>query len=51
MITLIRPILLQFVSSRSVRKLVIDLLVALAKKTDNPLDDLLVAKVRKALLP
>jgi hypothetical protein len=51
MITLIRPILLQFVSSRSVRKLVIDLLVALAKKTDNPLDDLLVAKVRIALLP
>jgi len=51
MITLIRPILIPFVSSRPVKKLILDLLVALAKKTDNALDDLLVLKIREALLP
>jgi len=50
MIALIKPILLQFVSSRPVKKLIIELLEALVKKTDNPLDDIVVSRVRFALL-
>jgi hypothetical protein len=50
MITLIKPILLQFVASRPVKSLIIELLEALAKRTDNPLDDIVVSRVRIALL-
>ena len=51
MIALIRPILFPFLTSRSVKVLVVDLLEALAKKTENDLDDAAVAAVRRALLP
>lgn len=51
MITLIRPILFSFLVSRPVKKLIVDLLEALAKKTENDLDDTAVAAVRRALLP
>ena len=50
MISLIRPILLSFVTSEAVKRLVVELLEALASKTDNTLDDVAVAQVRKALL-
>jgi|TARA_B100000073_G_scaffold347236_1_gene360905 hypothetical protein len=50
MINLIKPILLQFVASRPVKELIVDLLAALAKRTDNDLDDLAVEKVRQVLL-
>ena len=39
MITLIKPILLSFVNSMAVKKLIIDLLAKLAEQTDNDLDD------------
>ena len=39
MITLIKPILFAFLQSDSVKNLVIDLLSAYAKSTDNTLDD------------
>ena len=39
MITLIKPILLKFAGSTAVKKLIIDLLTALAKRTDNDVDD------------
>ena len=51
MITLIKPILLTFIASRPVKQLIIELLEALVKRTDNPLDDIVVSKVRSALLP
>lgn len=51
MTALIRPILLQFIASRAVKTLIIDLLEALVKRTDNPLDDQIVSQVRQALLP
>ena len=51
MIAIIRPILFSFLTSQRVKKLIVDLLEALAKKTDNTLDDLAVESVRKALLP
>ena len=50
MITLIRPILMNFLVSRKVKKLLVELLEALAKKTENKLDDVVVAQVRSALL-
>lgn len=50
MIALIRPILFTFIQSRGCRKLVVDLLEALAKRTDNDLDDQAVAIVREKLL-
>lgn len=50
MITLIRPILFSFIQSRAVKKLVIDLLAALAKQTDNTMDDQAVAMIRSKLL-
>ena len=39
MITLIKPILLKFAGTTAVKKLVVDLLAALAAQTDNDLDD------------
>lgn len=51
MIALIKPILFPFLTSQSVKKLIVDLLEALAKKTENSLDDAAVAAVRRALLP
>lgn len=50
MITLIKPILFAFIQSDSVKKLVIDLLSAYAKSTDNTLDDYAVELVRKNLI-
>ena len=51
MIALLSPILMKFVTSRQVKKLIVDLLDTLAKKSENSLDDLAVAAVRNALLP
>ena len=51
MILLIKPILVTFLSSKSVKKLVVDLLEAYAKSTDNTIDDAAVALVRKNLFP
>ena len=51
MISLIQPILLSFVTSRSVKQLIVRLLEALAAKTENTLDDDAVQIVRDALLP
>ena len=50
MFSLIRPILFSFVTSKRVKRLIVDLLEVLAAKTENSLDDVVVAQVRKALL-
>ena len=50
MINIIRPILFAFLTSRPVKKLIVDLLEALAKKSENTLDDTAVALVRDNLL-
>ena len=39
MIVLIKPILFAFLNSDSVKQLVVDLLTAYVKRTDNKLDD------------
>ncbi len=49
MITLIKPILFAFLQSTAVKKLIIDLLSALVKETDNDLDDTAVAALSVAL--
>ena len=42
---------MKFVTSRQVKKLIVELLEALAAKSENTLDDLAVKAVREALLP
>ena len=51
MIAIIRPILFSFLTSRRVKVLIVEMLEALASKTENSLDDLAVESVRRALLP
>jgi len=51
MFLIIRPILLKFVTSKSVKKLIVELLEKLASLTENKLDDLAVKTVKEALLP
>ena len=51
MLALIQPILFSFLTSTKVKQLIVDMLEALAKNTENSLDDLAVQTVKKALLP
>ena len=51
MIFLLRPILLRFLKSNAVKTLVLDLLKAYAKSTDNTVDDQVVDFVEKNLFP
>ena len=50
MIAIIRPVLLNFLTSRRARTLLIEVLEKLAKSTDNKVDDTLVDALRRALL-
>ena len=50
MISLLRPILFSFVTSRKVKELICDLLDRLAALTENKLDDAAARGVREALL-
>jgi hypothetical protein len=45
----LKPVLLAFLASTPVRKLVVDLLLAYAKTTDNAIDDGICAVVAQAL--
>ena len=49
MISVIKPILLAFLMSRPVRQLVVDLLAAYAKRSDNKVDDYAVNLIRQEL--
>ena len=51
MITLIKPILFAFIKTTAVKELIVKLLEAYAKSTDNTVDDKLVVLVKKNLLP
>ena len=51
MITIIKPILFKFLNTKAVKELVINLLEAYSKTTDNTVDDKLTALVKKNLLP
>ena len=47
----IKPILLKFLTSTAVRQLVVDLLEAYAKSTDNTIDDAAVELVKSNIFP
>jgi hypothetical protein len=49
MLLLIKPILFKFLQSEGVKKMVIEILEAYVKKTDNSIDDHLVELVRQNL--
>jgi hypothetical protein len=51
MLALIRPIVFSFMKTDGVKRLVVDLLRAYAKTTENRVDDNLVDWVEKALWP
>mgnify|MGYP003139884743 CR=1 FL=1 len=51
MTLLIKPVLMAFLTSNAVKELVISLLEAYAKSTDNTIDDQAVQLVRKNLFP
>ena len=51
MISLIKPILFAFIKTTAVKELIVKLLEAYAKSTDNTVDDKLVVLVKKNLLP
>ena len=50
MITLVKPILFAFIKTKTVKELIVNLLEAYAKSTDNTVDDKLVELVKKNLL-
>ncbi len=50
MLLIIKPILFAFIKSDSVKKLVIELLEAYVKRTDNKLDDQALDIVKRKLL-
>ena len=50
MITLVKPILFAFIKTTEVKELIVKLLEAYAKSTDNTVDDKLVELVKKNLL-
>tara|TARA_Y100000114_G_scaffold30385_1_gene26001 strand:+ start:337 stop:492 length:156 start_codon:yes stop_codon:yes gene_type:complete len=49
MITVIKPILFAFIKTKAVKELIVNLLEAYAKSTDNTVDDKLVELVKKNL--
>ena len=49
MITLVKPILFAFIKTKAVKELIVKLLEAYAKSTDNTGDDKLVELVKKNL--
>ena len=51
MITVIKPIIFAFLKTNAVKELVVKLLEAYAKNTDNTVDDKLVELVKKNSLP
>ena len=51
MIFLIKPVLLNFLQSKAVKNLVIELLEAYCKSTDNTIDDKVVDFVKQNLFP
>jgi hypothetical protein len=49
MITLIRPVLMSFISSDKVKHLIVDLLRKLSEQSDNTIDDVAVDFIERGL--
>ena len=51
MVKILKPILLIFIKSKAMKRLVLDLLKALVKQTDNTLDDQAVSFIEARMFP
>ena len=51
MLKIFKPILLVFIKSKAMKRLIMDLLKAIAKQTDNTIDDQVVSFVEARLYP
>jgi len=51
MVKILKPILLVFIKSKAMKRLILDLLKALAKQTDNTLDDQAVSFIEARMFP
>ena len=51
MVKILKPILLVFIKSKAMKRLIIDLLKAIAKQTDNTLDDQEVSFIEARMYP
>ena len=51
MVKILKPILLVFIKSKAMKRLIVDLLKAIAKQTDNSIDDQAVAFIESRLFP
>ena len=51
MVKILKPILLVFIKSKAMKRLIIDLLKALAKQTDNTIDDQAVSFIEARMYP
>ena len=51
MVKIFKPILLVFIKSKAMKRLIVDLLKAIAKQTDNTLDDQAVSFIEARLYP
>ena len=51
MVKILKPILLVFIKSKAMNRLIVDLLKAIAKQTDNTIDDQAVAFIEARMFP
>ena len=51
MVKIFKPILMVFIQSKAMKRLVLDLLKALVKQTDNTIDDQAVAFIEARMFP
>ena len=51
MVKIFKPILLVFIKSKAMKRLIVDLLKAIAKQTDNTIDEQAVAFVEARMFP
>ena len=51
MLKIFKPILLVFIKSKAMKRLIMDLLKAIAKQTDNTIDDQAVSFIEARLYP
>ncbi len=51
MVKILKPILLVFIKSKAMKRLIIDLLKAISKQTDNTIDDQAVSFIEARMFP
>ena len=51
MVKILKPLLMVFIKSKAMKRLILDLLKALAKQTDNTLDDQAVSFIEARMFP